>query len=263
MKSFNSYSTQKTDGSQLWEHNVGWAKAKPIKKKTKELLLKLIWFSTLILSIKNHTEYFWAFIKTCQGKVSKLNIESRTRKYLFEYCFPRLENWNSLAYRVHCKITLTLKAPPFSGHRGHRSVKHTQKESEEPQGLTGRVRLLGVWLRFWLWWVGWRSAICERRQSAAMSTLRSREQNVHLHVWLWSHFSRVQLFCNPMDRSPARLLCPGDSPGKNTGEGCHALLQGIFQTRGIKPVSLISAALGGIFFFLNHQHHLGRWLTGL
>ena len=27
---------------------------------------------------------------------------------------------------------------------------------------------------------------------------------------------------------PASLLCPWDSPGKNTGEGCHSLLQGIF-----------------------------------
>ena len=31
---------------------------------------------------------------------------------------------------------------------------------------------------------------------------------------------------------PARLLCPWDSPGKNTGVGCHALLQGIFLTQG-------------------------------
>ena len=31
---------------------------------------------------------------------------------------------------------------------------------------------------------------------------------------------------------PARLLCPWDSPGKNTGVGCHALLQGIFPTQG-------------------------------
>ena len=30
---------------------------------------------------------------------------------------------------------------------------------------------------------------------------------------------------------PARLLCPWDSPGKNTGVGCYALLQGIFQTQ--------------------------------
>ena len=28
-----------------------------------------------------------------------------------------------------------------------------------------------------------------------------------------------------------RLLCPWDSPGKNTGVSCHALLQGIFPTR--------------------------------
>ena len=27
----------------------------------------------------------------------------------------------------------------------------------------------------------------------------------------------------------------GDSPGKNTGVGCHALLQGIFPTQGLNP----------------------------
>ena len=32
---------------------------------------------------------------------------------------------------------------------------------------------------------------------------------------------------------PARLLCPWDSLGKNTGVGCHALLQGIFPTQGL------------------------------
>ena len=31
---------------------------------------------------------------------------------------------------------------------------------------------------------------------------------------------------------PARLLCPWDSPGKNTGVGCHSLLQGIFAAQG-------------------------------
>ena len=36
-----------------------------------------------------------------------------------------------------------------------------------------------------------------------------------------------------MDCSFSRLLCPWDSPGNNTGVGCHALLQGIFPTRGL------------------------------
>ena len=29
-----------------------------------------------------------------------------------------------------------------------------------------------------------------------------------------------------------RLLCPRDSPGTNTGVGCHFLLRGIFPTQG-------------------------------
>ena len=32
-----------------------------------------------------------------------------------------------------------------------------------------------------------------------------------------------------------RLLCSWNSPGKNTGVGCHALLQGIFPTQGSNP----------------------------
>ena len=33
----------------------------------------------------------------------------------------------------------------------------------------------------------------------------------------------------------ARLLCPWNSPDKNTGVGCHALLQGIFPTQRLNP----------------------------
>ena len=32
--------------------------------------------------------------------------------------------------------------------------------------------------------------------------------------------------------------CPWDSPGKNTGMGYHALLQGIFPTQGLSPILL-------------------------
>ena len=41
--------------------------------------------------------------------------------------------------------------------------------------------------------------------------------------------------CDPMDLQPARLLCLLDSPGKNTGVGCHFLLQGIFVTPKLNP----------------------------
>ena len=39
----------------------------------------------------------------------------------------------------------------------------------------------------------------------------------------------------PHGQLPARLLCPWDSPGKNTGVGCLALLQGIFPAQGLNP----------------------------
>ena len=35
---------------------------------------------------------------------------------------------------------------------------------------------------------------------------------------------------HPHGLEPTRLLCPWYSPGKNTGVGGHALLQGIFPT---------------------------------
>ena len=44
----------------------------------------------------------------------------------------------------------------------------------------------------------------------------------HLSNAVWPY--RLQL---------TRLLCLWDSPGKNTGVGCHALLQGIFPTQGL------------------------------
>ena len=44
-----------------------------------------------------------------------------------------------------------------------------------------------------------------------------------------------QTFCDPMDSSLPGYSVHGDSPGKNTGVGCRALLQGIFPTQGSNP----------------------------
>ena len=46
--------------------------------------------------------------------------------------------------------------------------------------------------------------------------------------------------CDPMDCSPPDFSVHGDSPGKNTGVGCHALLQGIFPTQVLNPGLLYS-----------------------
>ena len=53
-------------------------------------------------------------------------------------------------------------------------------------------------------------------------------------VCIISHYSRVRL-CNCMGCSPPGTSVHGDAPGKKTGVGCHAFLQGIFPTQGLNP----------------------------
>ena len=55
-----------------------------------------------------------------------------------------------------------------------------------------------------------------------------------MHACALSHFISVQLFA-AHGPQPARLLCPWNSPDKNTGVGCHFLLQGIFLNQGSNP----------------------------
>ena len=52
-----------------------------------------------------------------------------------------------------------------------------------------------------------------------------------------SRFSYVRLFATPWIVA-CWLLSPWDSPGKNTGVGCHSLLQGIFLTQESNPYLL-------------------------
>ena len=56
--------------------------------------------------------------------------------------------------------------------------------------------------------------------------------------------------CDPMDCSPAGFSVHGDSPGKNPGVGCHALIQRIFLTQGSNPHLLHYRR---ILYHLSHQ----------
>ena len=58
------------------------------------------------------------------------------------------------------------------------------------------------------------------------------------------------ILSNPMDCSPPGSSIYGDSPGKNTEVGCHALLQGIFPTQGLNPGLL---PYRWILYRLSHQ----------
>ena len=72
---------------------------------------------------------------------------------------------------------------------------------------------------------------------------------INMHAQL--HQSCLSL-CSPMLYS-IRLLSPWDSPGKDTGVGCHFLLQGIFQTQGLNPCYL------HLLHYSQILYHWARW----
>ena len=58
--------------------------------------------------------------------------------------------------------------------------------------------------------------------------------------------------CHPLDCSQLGGSVHGDSPGKNTGVNCHALLQSIFPTQGLNPGLQHCRQ---ILYHLNHQRN--------
>ena len=81
------------------------------------------------------------------------------------------------------------------------------------------------------------------------AVLSQEYAHIHLGLWLDLEAEMVEVFpthlyacvrakllqscltlCDPTNRSPPGSSVHGDSPGKNSGVGCHSLLQGIFLT---------------------------------
>ena len=56
-----------------------------------------------------------------------------------------------------------------------------------------------------------------------------------LHICVYLDAQLCLTLWDPMDWSQPGSSVHGDSPGKNTGLGCHALLQGISPTQGLNP----------------------------
>ena len=57
-----------------------------------------------------------------------------------------------------------------------------------------------------------------------------------------------------------RLLCPWNSPGKNTGVGCHSLLHRIFPTQGSNPGLLHCKR---ILYCLSHKKYNNFYILNI
>ena len=96
-------------------------------------------------------------------------------------------------------------------------------------------------------WLSQKPSVCPqrlcRRQAAHLLHIHNRYscpvlESLHMHgflvelFWLFNHSPKYVLSHSvvsdslwPYEQEPTRLLCPWDSPGKNTGVGCHFHLQ--------------------------------------
>ena len=96
-----------------------------------------------------------------------------------------------------------------------------------------------------------------------LGTLFLRSHASHI-LFSWIPFSFCQKMCCvvlshsfmtdslwPQDCSPPGPSVHGDSPGKNTGVCCHALLQGIFLNQGSNPGLLHCR---WVLYQLSHQN---------
>ena len=105
-----------------------------------------------------------------------------------------------------------------------------------------------------------------------LAIVNSPSENTGVHMSFWTKFfsgcmprsgnagsygsgssvshSVVSNFLQPHGLQPTRLLCPWDSPGKNTGVGSRSLLQGISLTRGLNSALLHCRQ---ILYHLSHQ----------
>ena len=89
------------------------------------------------------------------------------------------------------------------------------------------------------------------------SPFPARRTNCYLWLYYCSLCAKsLQLcpaLCDPIAWIPSDSLRPWDFPGKNTGVGCHFLLQGSFLTRGLNPCLLYLLHWQAGFY---HQRHL-------
>ena len=142
--------------------------------------------------------------------------------------FSRQEYWNGLP----CPPPGDLPNPGVKS--GSPTLLADSLPSEPPgkpknTGVSNLTLLQGVFLTHKSNW-----DLLHCRWILYQLSYQGRPRAIMLLLLLLSHFSRVRLCATPWTVALQALLSMGFSR-QDTGEGCHALLQGIFPTQGSNP----------------------------
>ena len=97
--------------------------------------------------------------------------------------------------------------------------------------MASRTRWTWIWVNSGSWWWTGRPGVLRFMGSQRVGHDWVTELNWMMSSVFRASCSVVSDFFWPYGLQPVRLFCPWDSPDKNTGVGCYALHQGIFQTQ--------------------------------
>ena len=95
--------------------------------------------------------------------------------------------------------------------------------------VTRRMTRKGITIRRIFWW---------ELELIGLNCYKSRNLEHRLIVDVCVCVHLFLTLCDPIDCSPPSSYIHKIFPGKNTGVGCHFLLQGVFSTQGSNPYLL-------------------------
>ena len=211
-------------------------KSRDITLPTKVSLVKAIVFSEVIYGCESWTikkaecwriEASSAFELWCWRKLLRVPWTARrSNQSIVKEISPEFSleglmlNWNSNTLATWCKELTHLKRP------------WCWERLEEGGEADDRMRWLdGITDSMDMSLSKLRDLVMDREawHTAVHGVAKSRTRLSDWTELSWTELNSPVLSCVRLCE-PARLLCPWDSPGKNTGVGCHALLQEIFLT---------------------------------
>ena len=180
--------------------------------------------------------------------------KSNTKKNHWKYYFQKNEDGTSQVSRPHVVLCLVAQScltlcdpmdcsPPGSSVHGILQARTlgwiampSSWGSSQPREWTQVSCIAGRFITIWVtreahncW--NWRESVSSNSCLGMLSLFNC----IQLSVTLWT--------------TDPRVLCPWNSPGKNTGEGSHSLLQGNLPHPGTEPISWVSCMAGK---FLTH-----------
>ena len=177
---------------------------------------------------------------------------------------------------LHCNMESTPYIPQHMVWLSHLSAAVGLLCLEIKQKLTGIPSFYNLLFVFKIVPISCRNHACQSQETDHLALMKwrwvilldgnsSRDfQTLRAVLWLAAQSRPILCNPNPMDcsplGSPQGSSVPGDSPGKNTEVGCHALLQGIFPTQGLNPGLLHCRQ---ILYCLSHQGNprILEWVT--